>query len=70
VNEGRAKLAYPIEEAFTLIGVPKSSGYLLINAGEISTFKVGRRRMISARALHDFIDKKEREASGRRAATA
>lgn len=45
------KLAYPIEEAFALIGVTRTHGYQLIAAGALRTYKAGRRRLCSHDAL-------------------
>ncbi len=53
------KLAYTFEEACEALGLGKSWLYSTINRGELHSFKIGRRRMISARALQGFIDKLE-----------
>lgn len=45
------KLAYPIEEAFALIGVSRTRGYQLINSGTLRTYKAGRTRLCSHAAL-------------------
>lgn len=45
------KLAYPIEEAFALIGVSRTRGYQLINSGTLRTYKDGKRRLCSHAAL-------------------
>ncbi|HHA2374699.1 DNA-binding protein [Stenotrophomonas maltophilia] len=45
------KLAYPIEEAFGLIGVSRTRGYQLINTGLLQTYKDGKRRLCSHAAL-------------------
>lgn len=47
----KKRLAYPIEEAFNLIGVSRTRGYQLINAGTLRTYKVGKRRLCSHEAL-------------------
>ncbi|HWG11127.1 MAG TPA: helix-turn-helix domain-containing protein [Rhodanobacteraceae bacterium] len=63
-----AKLIYTIAEAEAATGFPHSRLYELIRNGELVTFKVGRRRMISARAVNDLIVRLEREAMPRDAA--
>lgn len=45
------KLAYPIDEAFTLIGVTRTRGYQLIAADKLKTYKDGKRRLCSHTAL-------------------
>lgn len=63
-----AKLIYTIAEAEAATGLSHSRLYELIRDDELVTFKVGRRRMISARAINDLIDRLEREAMPRDAA--
>jgi len=63
-----AKLIYTIAEAEAATGFPHSRLYELIRNGGLVTFKVGRRRMISARAVNDLIVRLEREAMPRDAA--
>ena len=46
-----AKLAYPIKEAFTLIGVTRTRGYRLIRDGMLQTYKTGGRRLCSHQSL-------------------
>jgi len=56
-----AKLAYPIQEAFGLIGVSPTKGYELIKPGtngepaKIQTFLIGRRRYAIAESVQAFI---------------
>lgn len=63
-----AKLIYTVAEAEAATGFPHSRLYELIRDGELVTFKVGRRRMISARAVNDLIARLERAAAPRDAA--
>ncbi len=58
-----AKLSYTVDQAAKGIGLNRNAIYTLIAKGELKTFKVGRRRLVSAAALSDFIARKEREAS-------
>lgn len=51
----REQLAYTINQALQVIPYSRSGFYMLINQGRIKTFKVGGKRMISARELERFI---------------
>ncbi|UGB39117.1 helix-turn-helix domain-containing protein [Frateuria soli] len=62
------KLAYGIEQAADALGISRSRAYQAIATGELSTYKDGRRRMVSAKALEAYVAKKERESQGRHAA--
>ncbi|MEI2260752.1 helix-turn-helix domain-containing protein [Stenotrophomonas indicatrix] len=62
------RLSYTVDEACAVTGLNRNAIYRAITLGQISTFKVGRRRMVSTRALREFIESKEREASGGAAA--
>ncbi len=63
-----AKLAFTIDEAVVATGFARRRIYYMMGTGELTTFKAGRRRMISARALNKLIDRLEREATPRDAA--
>lgn len=62
------RLSYTVDEACAVTGLNRNAIYRAITLGQISTFKVGRRRMVSTRALREFIEAREREASGGAAA--
>lgn len=67
--ESSIKLAYPIEEAFALIGVSRTRGYQLINTGAMRTYKDGKRRLCSHSALVQCQQAMEKAATeGRKAA--
>lgn len=69
MNDTITKLAYPIEEAFALIGVSRTRGYQLINTGAMRTYKDGKRRLCSHAALVECQQAMERAAmEGRKAA--
>lgn len=57
------KVSYSLKEALAASGLNRSALYRAMAANDIQTFKVGRRRMISAKALLAFIEKKERESA-------
>lgn len=61
------KLAYPIEQAFDLIGVSRTRGYQLINAGKLKSFKDGKRRLATHQACVECVEAMERESVGRTA---
>lgn len=56
-----APLAYRPDEAFRLIGVSRSAGWRLIRSGRLPSFLIGRIRLVSARALQEWLDTEERE---------
>lgn len=62
------RLSYTVDEACAVTGLNRNAIYRAITLGQISTFKVGRRRMVSTRALREFIEAREREASAGAAA--
>ncbi|NIK34437.1 excisionase family DNA binding protein [Xanthomonas arboricola] len=59
------RLTYSVDEAARATGLGKSNFYKILASGEIESFTIGKRRMVSARALRQFIEQKEREASRR-----
>jgi len=61
-------MSYTVEEAVDVTGLSRSRLYAAIASGQLKTFKAGRRRMVSAKALQDFITNLERESAGARAA--
>lgn len=56
------RLSYSLDEAVTVTGLNRNALYHLMNKGELATFKIGKRRMVSARVLREFIERKERDA--------
>lgn len=65
-KERNTKLAYSMDEGLDLIGMNHTAGYKAMNSGELETYKVGRRRMVTHKALEKYVVRKERE--GRAAA--
>lgn len=57
------RLSYTVDEACAVTGLNRNAIYRAITLGQISTFKVGRRRMVSTRALRAFIEAREKEAA-------
>ena len=56
------KLAYSMNEAAAALGMTRSRLYDAISAGEVDSYKLGRRRMFSRRALEDYVRRMEAEA--------
>ena len=61
MNNAPPRMSFTIDEALAATGLNRSALYGLLNRNEIRSFKVGKRRMVSARALGEFIEKKEKE---------
>ena len=52
--------AYSVEDACTQCGgIGKVKFYELLASGELKSFKIGRRRFVSAQAIAEFIAKRE-----------
>ena len=52
-----------VEETARRLSVSRRYIYDLIAAGRLPTVKLGRRRLVSERALSEFLGKLEKEAS-------
>lgn len=57
------KLSFTVEQAIDATGLNRNAMYRAMTSGEIRSFKVGKRRMVSANALQEFISRKEGEAT-------
>ncbi len=53
------RLAGSVDDAAHALGVSRRHIYDLLEAGELSSFKSGRRRLIRLRALEAYIAKRE-----------
>jgi len=62
MSQANARLSFNIQEAVAATGLNRNALYRAIAANELQTFKVGKRRLVTARALQEFIDRKEAEA--------
>jgi excisionase family DNA binding protein len=56
-----AAMAYGVNDAATLLGVSRWTLYELIRRGEIRSFKVAGRRLVSVQAIVDYIADAESE---------
>lgn len=61
-------LSYSVDGAVKATGLTRTALYAAIADGSLRSFKAGRRRMISAQALADYIAKLERQSAGRKVA--
>lgn len=57
------KLAVPVPEACTRLGIGRSKLYELIGAGEIRTIKIGTRTLVPVRDLEAFVERKLQEVA-------
>lgn len=62
------RIAYPADEAFTLIGISRSRGYQAIRNGELASYLDGKRRQVTRRALEEYVARRERESNEGKAA--
>jgi excisionase family DNA binding protein len=46
-----------VDEAATMLGIGRSALYGELGAGRLASLKIGRRRVVSASAVRDFIDR-------------
>lgn len=60
-------ISYPLDRGIEVIGIPRTLAYKAIASGDLVTFKVGRRRMVTHRALEEFIANAEAKATKGRA---
>lgn len=62
------KLSFTVDEAVTATGLTRSRLYLAIADGSLRTMKAGRQRLISRKALEEYVANLERESAKRGAA--
>lgn len=55
-------LAVTAEVAAAMLNCGRTGLYALLNAGEIATFRIGRRRLIEVQSLRAFIARKTAES--------
>jgi hypothetical protein len=60
--EDSQQLAFPIRQAFRLLGVNVNRGYRYIAEGRLLTYKHGKRRFATRRAIENCLTALEREA--------
>jgi excisionase family DNA binding protein len=59
VRDHVQRLAYPVTEAAELIGVSRSQLYELFSTGEVTSVKIGARRLVRHEALVAYLDRLE-----------
>jgi excisionase family DNA binding protein len=59
VREG--KLLLDVSEVAEILGVGRSHVYRYILRGDLRSLKLGRRRKVSVEAIHEFVEKLQRE---------
>ncbi|MCP5476982.1 MAG: helix-turn-helix domain-containing protein, partial [Rhodanobacteraceae bacterium] len=62
------RLAIPLSQGAQMIGIGLSYAYRLIELGQLQSFKIGRRRMVTREALASYVAAQVAEAGGRRRA--
>ena len=50
------KQAYSVAEAATTLSISRTTLYELIKVGQITTYSIGSKTLITAQALDDFVD--------------
>lgn len=61
-NEVNRLRLYPVKEAMVLLSLGRTSIYEQIRSGRLRSVKEGRRRLIPASAIADYIALLERES--------
>ncbi|MFE7407157.1 helix-turn-helix domain-containing protein [Isoptericola sp. NPDC057559] len=55
VATGEQPLIYSVEEAAQVLRISRDTTYELLRSGQLRSIKVGRRRLIPAVAIHEYI---------------
>ncbi|MET0025671.1 MAG: helix-turn-helix domain-containing protein [Sedimenticola sp.] len=63
INRAVVKAGLSIPEVMDAMGVCRQTVYNEINAGRLKSFKIGKRRLVSPRALDDWVGRLERTCS-------
>ena len=63
MNDSTGKLLLPLPEAARRISVGRSKLYELIGAGRLRTVTIGRRRLVPAKALEEYVELLTREST-------
>jgi excisionase family DNA binding protein len=67
IPDAGRRLSYTIEAAVEVTGLARTRLFAAISDGSLASFRIGRRRMISAKALEAFIAGLERQSAKRAA---
>lgn len=66
--ESNQTLSYKVEDAVKVTGLSRSRIYQAIGTGELRSFLAGKRRMVTAAALQEWIGALEKAGQGRKRA--
>ena len=61
---GDGPIAYDVPEVMRRLGITRPTVYRFLRSGELRSFRLGSRRLVSAAALEDFICERESEEAG------
>lgn len=50
------RLVYSIDETLQELGVARATLYRFINSGQLKTVRMGKRRLVAAAALREFLE--------------
>ncbi len=56
------RLLIPIEDSAAVLGVGRTTTYALMKAGELTTVKIGRRSLITAESLREYVQRLKDDA--------
>ena len=62
-TDGVEPLAVGVEVAADMLGIGRSSVFILLNDGLLASVKIGKRRLIPVAELRAFLDRQARRAS-------
>ena len=62
-TDGAEPLAVGVEVAADMLGIGRSSVFILLNDGLLASVKIGKRRLIPVAELRAFLDRQARRAS-------
>lgn len=61
---GQGPIAYDVEEVMSRLGVTRPTIYRFLRSGELRSFRLGTRRLVSSEALVDFLRARETIEAG------
>ena len=60
------RLLYPVHEAAEQLGIQRTSLYELLKGGELERVKIGRRTLVTAESLTEYVDRLRAASAGER----
>ena len=57
VEDSARRLLYPVREAAEQLGIQRTSLYELLKGGQLERVKIGRRTLITAESLTEYVDR-------------